>query len=133
MTKETLKNYTDLKYEIYRIEKRLEKLKNTVEHDSVTGSNPEFPYQPIQIHIQGYATSRIQRLEKILLQRKEQAEGQRLEIEEFIASIEDSRTRIIFEMRYIENKSWMSISRKFGSCDESYARKRHDRYLEYYR
>lgn len=135
MDKEALKNYADLKHEIYRLEKRIDKLKKQkIEHDSVKGSNTEFPYQPINISIEGLTdnTERINRLKNILYSRKNKALTQQLEVEQFIANIHDCRTRLIFEDRYIHNKSWLSISRKFGSLDESYARKVHDRYLDKY-
>ncbi|NLY09382.1 MAG: hypothetical protein GXZ11_05725 [Tissierellia bacterium] len=130
MDKETLKNYADLKYEIHRIEKRIEKLQKNMVHDSVTGSNPEFPYQHMSIPIEGIDADRIEKLSSILHKRKEKAELQRLEIEEFIADIPDCRTRMIFEDRYVHDKSWLSISRKWGSRNESYARMIHDRYLD---
>ncbi|MDU2503181.1 MAG: hypothetical protein E7D08_02930 [Peptoniphilus harei] len=52
-----------------------------------------------------------------------------IEIEEFIEGIEDSRTRLVFQLRYIEGKSWVYISRQLGSTNESYARMIHNRYL----
>lgn len=133
MDKEILKQYSDLKREIYRLEKRIEKLRQkNIEHDFVTGSNSEFPYQPLQIAIEGVAdhSDRIHRLEGILKKRKAHAEELQLQVEEFIASIKDSRTRMVFEDRYVHCQSWVAISRKFGSVHESYSRKLHDRYLE---
>ena len=133
MKKEILKQYSDLKHEVYRLEKRINKLQQqNIEHDFVVGSNSEFPYQLVQISIEGIAdnTDRIHRLEGILRKRKEHAEELQLQVEEFIATIKDSRTRMIFEDRYVHCKSWVAISRKFGSCHESYSRKLHDRYLE---
>ena len=63
-----------------------------IEHDFVTGSNSEFPYQLVQISIEGIAdnTDRIHRLEGILRKRKGHVEELQLEVEEFIASIKDS-------------------------------------------
>lgn len=133
MNKETLKQYKDLKLEIYRLEKRIKKLgKKNIVHDSVTGSNSEFPYQPVQINIEGVVdnSDRINKLQGILVERQVHAKELQLEVEEFISSIPDSRTRMIFEDRYIYGRSWVAISRKFGSRDESYSRKVHDRFLE---
>lgn len=132
MDKETLKQYSSLRYEIHRLEKRIEKLRQkNIETDFVHGSNSEFPYQPVQIAIEGVVdnSDRIHRLEGILRKRKAHAEELQLQVEEFIATINDSRTRMIFEDRYVYGRSWLSISRKFGSCNESYARKVHDRFL----
>lgn len=133
LDKETLKSYSSLNYEIYRLEKRIKKLKKQkIEYDHVTGSNPEFPYQPISIQIEGMTdnSERIEKLENILKERKGKAEKQQIEVEEFIANILDSRIRLIFEDRYIFNKSWLQISRRCGSRNESYARMAHDRYLD---
>ena len=132
MDRETLKNYRDLTFEIKKLENRISRLESKIEHDRVTGSNSEFPYQQIQIAIEGVAdnSDRIHRLEGILRKRKGHTEELQLEVEEFIASIKDSRTRMIFEDRYVHCKSWVAISRKFGSVHESYSRKLHDRYLE---
>lgn len=134
MYKEILKQYKHLNYEIYKINKRLDKLRKNEErkHDFVKGSSSTIPYQEVHYHIEGYPINndRIKRLENILEKRLSQVESVRLEIEEWIANIPDSRTRQVFEMRYIENRSWVYISRKFGSCNESYARKLHDRFLE---
>ena len=133
MKKEILKQYSDLKHEVYRLEKRINKLQQqNIEHDFVTGSNSEFPYQLVQISIEGIAdnTDRIHRLEGILRKRKAHTEELQLQVEEFIATINDSRTRMVFEDRYVHCQSWVAISRKFGSVHESYSRKLHDRYLE---
>ena len=133
MKKEILKQYSDLKHEVYRLEKRINKLRQrNIEHDRVSGSNSEFPYQLVQITIEGVPNNsdRIHRLEGILRKRKGHVEELQLQVEEFIASIPDSRTRMIFEDRYVHCKGWVAISRKFGSVHESYSRKLHDRYLE---
>lgn len=133
MNKKELKQFQDLNREIERLYKRIARLEaGCVESDIVTGSNSSFPFQQIAFHIEGIFdnSSRIKKLRKILGTRAAKANDLRLEIEEWIANIPDSRTRQVFEMRYIENRSWVYISRKFGSCNESYARKLHDRFLE---
>lgn len=132
MKKDQLKQYRDLQSEIKRLQNRINGLEvETLEHDFVTGSNSEFPYQPRQFEISGLVdnSDKLQRLRNILKSRIETANDLKLNIETWIASIPDSRTRMIFEMRYIENKSWVFISNKFRSQHESYARKLHDRYL----
>ncbi len=52
-----------------------------------------------------------------------------MQIQDFIANIEYSRTRLVFELRYIEGKSRVYISKQLGSSNESYARMIHNRYL----
>lgn len=132
MDKKTLSQYRDLQREIKHLKKRLEKLKSEdYVFDRVSGSNPHFPYQQIAFHIEGEVnnSNKVEKLKNILSSRINKVNRLQLEIEEWICNIPDSRTRMIFEMRYIENKSWIYISRKFGSNNESYARMVHDRHL----
>ena len=132
--KKLLRQYTDLQQEIKGLEKRIKNLENyKVEHDKVTGSNPYFPYQPRSFTIEGYNINEVDRVNKIkqlLIKRKNKCEDMKLEIEEFISNIPDSRTRRVFQYRYIDNMEWLPISRRFGKYDESFARKIHERYLE---
>lgn len=51
------------------------------------------------------------------------------ELQDFINSIEDSDTRRLFTMRYINGFSWQKIAFQLGGYDESWPRKKHDRYL----
>lgn len=133
--KKLLTQYTDLQAEIKDLEKRIDKLSNfKVEHDIVTGSNNEFPYQPRSFKIEGYNIQDVDRLNKVkslLVERKDKCEDLKLEIEKFISTIPDSRTRRVFQYRYIDNLSWQAIAMRIGKYDESYPRKViHDKYLE---
>lgn len=133
--KDLLKQYTDLQAEIKDLEKRIKKLENfKVEHDKVTGSNSEFPYQPRSFTIEGYNIQDVDRLNKVkslLVDRKDKCEDMKLEIEKFISTIPDSRTRRVFQYRYIDNLSWQAIAMRIGEYDESYPRKViHNKYLE---
>ena len=133
--KKLLSQYIDLQQEIKDLEKRIERLSNfKVEHDVVTGSNSEFPYQPRSFKIEGYNIQEVDRLNKLkelLVMRKLKCEEMKLEIEKFISNIPDSRTRRVFQYRYIDGLSWLQIARRIGKYDESYPRKViHDKYLE---
>jgi len=133
--KKLLTQYTDLQEEIKDLEKRIKKLENfKVEHDKVTGSNNEFPYQPRSFTIEGYNIQDIDRLNTVktlLVDRKDKCEDMKIEIEKFISTIPDSRTRRVFQYRYIDGLSWQAIARRIGKYDESYPRKViHDKYLE---
>lgn len=135
MKKEELAQYWDLLREIQDLRKRIHTLEQerVYTKDQVQASNQDFPYQPVTLKIEGYALRKpksVKRLKKSLHKRYEKAMGLKLEIEEFIASIDDSRVRQVFEMRYIHGWTWTKISMELGSCHESYARKLHDRYLE---
>lgn len=98
MKKSELMQYRDLIFEIRKLENRIRKNERKIERDSVSGSNPDFPYEPMIFKIEGYGTysERNKRLRAILEQRKNQAEELKIRIEEFIAQIPDCRTRLIF-------------------------------------
>lgn len=52
------------------------------------------------------------------------------ELQAYINDIDDSEIRRIFTLRYINAYSWQRIAFAIGGSDESYARKKHDRYIE---
>ena len=132
--KKLLTQYTDLQAEIKDLEKRIDKLSNfKVEHDKVTGSDSEFPYIKRSFTIEGYNIQNIDRLnelKKLLIDRKSKCEDMKLEIEKFISNIPDSRTRRVFQYRYIDGLTWLQIAMRMNKVHESYPRKIHDRYLE---
>lgn len=138
--KELLKQYNDLLIEIADLEIRIKKTderKIKVERDKVKGSSPYFPYESRNFNIEGYnypeadkKEENLNRLNKTLQDRRTRCIELKLQIEEFISSIPDSRTRRVFQYRYYDGLEWLPISRKFGKYDESYSRKIHERYLE---
>ncbi|MFQ8696739.1 MAG: DUF1492 domain-containing protein [Peptoniphilus harei] len=71
----------------------------------------------------------IEKIRTRLLRRIRRCNKLRLEIEDFIEGIEDSRTRLVLQLRYIEGKSWVYIYRQLGSSKESYSRMIHNIYL----
>lgn len=131
--KNLLRQYTDLQAEIKDLEKRIDKLSDfKIEHDKVTGSDSEFPYIKRSFTIEGYNIQNIDRLnelKKLLIDRKSKCEDMKLQIEKFISEIPDSKTRRVFQYRYIDGLTWQQVSRRIGGYEESYARKIHDRYL----
>lgn len=123
----TLKEYRYLKREIKSLQKRIEHLNSTLT-DRVRASNSEFPYQEIHIRIEG-EDPRKSNLELILQKRLDACVDKVIEIERFISSIEDSRTRMVFQRRYVDGWSWQKISMSMGSGSEAYARMVHNRFL----
>lgn len=131
MRKEDLEQYQFLLKEIHELKRKKNEIKNDMVMDTVKSSNAEFPYQEMTISISGAPSYDFRKkLDCVINHRLERADRMRMEIEEFISTIEDSRIRLIFEKRYIYGWSWQKISRFMGSADESYARKIHERYLE---
>ena len=130
MDKATLGQYRYLLKEIKSLETRIKKLER-VSSDKVTASNAEFPYQKISVTVEGVeSTQAAEKLRVILGHRRRECEAAKLSIESFIAGIDDSRTRLVFERRYIYGWSYQKISMYLGSRHESYARYIHDEYLK---
>ena len=72
----------------------------------------------------------MQEIYNIRKSRINKCENLKLEIETWIANIDDSVARLVFDMRYLEGTSWRRISMSLGSYNESTARMIHDRYLK---
>lgn len=135
--KKLLSQYQDLVQEIKDLENRIKRLEEraiTITRDTVKGSSPYFPYTERKFTIEGYNIkdlNKISELKNLLLERKTRCEDMKLEIERFISEIPNSLTRRVFQLRYIDNYTWLSIAFEIGKYDESYPRKMiHDRYLE---
>ena len=109
------------------------KLNDKTMHGTVSGSQAEFPYIQCSIKVDGVASTEeniryLTKLDKLKKQKKK--------IEDFIDSIEDSQTRRIFEYRYLTGdrvKTWQEIAFKIGKYDESYARRKHNKFIKKYK
>lgn len=129
MTKEQLSQYCDLVKETDKIRKRKEKIRKRTEYiaDSVQNGYKR------HLVIFGYDLSRankLHELEDILTEREAMIIIQQVEIEKYINTIKDSKTRQIFVHRYIENMDWHQVAQTMGYNNEDAPRKTHDRYLE---
>lgn len=126
MERAELDQYRDLCREIKYLEEKIKKLPKEV--SIVKGSSSEFPYLERRSRVEGPGKEE-KVLRKILYQRRARCLALKHQIYEFIDGIDDSRTRLVFELRYIDGWSWQKISMYMGSLHESYARKVHDRYM----
>ena len=98
--------------------------------DKVQASAIEYPYNLYSLKICGLEEDAYtQRLQLLLRRRIRKCKRARLEIEEYIDGIKDSRMRYIFTKRYIDGWTWVKISMRLGSTNESYSRLLHDRFL----
>lgn len=130
MTKKELLQYRYLLIEIKELENKIKNYEGKIVTDKVQSSQREFPYTQYELKIQGVEDSLyIKKLREKLFCRIEKCKKLKVDIENFINNIEDSRTRLVFQLRYVEGKSWAYISRQLGSSNESYARMIHNRYL----
>ena len=72
----------------------------------------------------------ILRMRKNLLGELARCEELLAALEKYIGEIEDCELRRIFTLRYIHAYPWRRIAFAIGKYEESYPRKRHDRYIE---
>ena len=122
-----LQQYRSLRKEI---EDTRRKIKQYEQSDKVRGSDPFFPYlnHPMQVAGAEWTARELIRLRLLLRECRRQYEA----ISAYIDSIEDSETRRIFRLRYIDGDvkpSWQMIAFKIGEHDEQYPRRKHNRYL----
>lgn len=131
MTKKELLQYRYLLIEIKELENKIKNYEGKIVTDKVQSSQRKFPYTQYELKIQGVEGSLyIKKLREKLFYRIEKCKKLKVDIENFINNIEDSRTRLVFQLRYVEGRSWVYISRQLGSSNESYARMIHNRCLE---
>lgn len=123
-----LKQYRSICREIEEISI---KLKNKNIHTSVIGSDSEFPYTQHTMSTDGVESTREN---SVLLRRLTALTRRRETIESFVNEIDDSLTRRIFTLRYIDGNhrpTWVKLARLMGGWNTSEAvRKRHNRYLK---
>lgn len=121
MDKNILSQYIDACELIRETEEEIKKLnrkKKTVIQTNVSGSNPDFPYNPQHFKIQGrtfnYADdSQLRYQKKILEERKSQAEQLKTNVEEWLNTIPPRMQRII-KYKVFEELTWQQVARKMG-------------------
>lgn len=138
MDKNILSQYIDACELIKETEEEIKKLnrkKKTVIQTNVSGSNPEFPYNPQHFKIQGttfnYADdSQLRYQKKILEERKSQAEQLRINVEGWLNTIPPRMQRII-KYKVFEELTWQQVARKMGRrATEEGVRKEFNRFFE---
>lgn len=125
VSKEILVQYSDLQEEIKEIQERIAKTEEQITKiesegsviDSVRGGNGGFQH----FKIEGFPYPEYSRKKTLLYARKATLTSLELElletlnsVEEFIASVDDSRMRRIITLRFIENLSWNAVARRIG-------------------
>ncbi len=81
------------------------------------------------IVIHGYTDDQLKRKTAILDKRKAKLDMEIEELEEWIESIEDAETRMIFAMRYKDGASWDEIAARLYMSRNT-AKKKHDSFLQ---
>lgn len=122
MDKEILKEYVDACKLVEETEediKRLNKKKKSIVQTNVSGSNPEFPYQQKHFHMEGMQFTyqddyQLRMEEKLLEERKAEAEKIKLKVQQYINTIDSKRMQRIIRFRYVENMSWEEVAKRMG-------------------
>lgn len=129
MNKQLLIQYNDLIKERNKLKKRIEKLEK---QSSMVSDVVQNGYKRHAV-IFGFdlnRSSKLNELRSTLKIREAMIIVQQTEIEKYINTIEDSKTRQIFEHRYMDNMDWYQIAQEMDYSGESVPRMRHDRYLK---
>lgn len=121
MTKQILMDYIDaceLEKETKHDIEVLRKKRKTVVTGSVRGSNPDFPYQEQHFKISGTAFNytddmELRRKEKILIERKQNAEKIKTEVESWLNTVPVRMQRII-RYKIFEGMTWEETATKIG-------------------
>lgn len=121
LNKEILKEYEDACKLIEETEadiKKLNKKKQSFVQTNVSGSNPEFPYQPKHFQIAGTLMTyqddtQLRMEEKLLEERKAAAEKIKLQVQQYINSLSKRMQRIV-RFKYFEGLSWEEVAKRMG-------------------
>ena len=138
MDKNILSQYIDACELIKETEEEIKKLnrkKKTVIQTNVSGNNPEFPYNPQHFKVQGTTfsvrdDSQLRYQQKILEERRRQAEQLKTNVEEWLNTIPPRMQRII-KYKVFEELTWQQVARKIGrKATETSVKKEYQRFFE---
>lgn len=143
MDKTALEQYISIKEEIADLERRIfndrkeiKKLEKQIVSDTVTGSREDLTIGPITVN--GIAERLIEKKRERISARlikqhqfKEKLEETRVEIEDYIQTIENSEIRRIARYRYIDDLEWQQVAVRMGKgYSEGACRKKIERFLK---
>jgi DNA-directed RNA polymerase specialized sigma subunit len=135
-----LSQYKAIKNEIADLEKRIKETKEAevVLFGAAKGSSKYFPYTPQTFLVSGIdpadAAQRQKKISELLRQREVQRNElvkKQIEIERYIAEINDSTTRTIFLMYFLDGITQKQIADKTG-YDQSIISRKIKGYIKYY-
>lgn len=120
MTKEELSKYYYLKKEIKQIEERIKEIDDTfLSANRINGMR----YEKRLSNPQEQRMILIEKYDKRLEEKKDEALKELMKIENFIDSINDSEIRMIFRYRYIELMEWNKIAMLVNMSERTVYRK----------
>ena len=138
MDKNILGQYVDACELVKETEEEIRKLnkkKKTIIQTNVSGSNPEFPFNPQHFKIQGMIfncadDSQLRCQEEILKERKENAERLKRKVEQWMNTISPRMQRII-KFKIFEELTWQQVAVRMGRrATEESVRKEFNRFFE---
>ncbi|AUO18670.1 hypothetical protein [Monoglobus pectinilyticus] len=124
MTAERLRQYKSIKAEIEELAEQIQMLESS---DIVQGSDREFPYIKHNMKVE---TAECDRTRELLRKELQLLKTEYRKLNEFINNIADSEIRRIFRYRYIEGWTFQKIAFRMNETDESYPRRKHNKYLK---
>ena len=129
MNKEELSKIAAIQKEIKIIQQQISNIdcNKFYRHDSVTGSEPNFPYIKRAIGIKGYDYdayyTKLDRLNKKLKRKLEALMDERDRVLDYIETVPDSIMRQILMLKYINGMTWKQIGAEIGYSARSIRRK----------
>ena len=142
ISKEILIQYSDLQEEVKEVRERINKTEDQIAKiekdgnvvDSVCGGNGGIQH----FKIEGFPYPEYSRKKTLLYARKATLASLEMElmetlnqVEEFIASVDDSRMRRIITLRFIDNLSWNKVADRIGGNNtEDSVKKSFYRFME---
>ena len=133
MDKNVIYEYMDAKALVKETEEDIRRhRRKTFVQDKVTGSNPEFPYQPQSFNISGCveSTVSIDEEERLLEERKKNAKQIKVKAERVINKAPVRMQRII-RFRVMQGLTWDEVAAKMkGNCTGDSARMEFQRWMK---
>ncbi len=122
MDKQILYQYIDACELVKETEEDIRKIKQMrkrIEQDIVKGSSHDFPYTPVNFHVEGLSYSAVsdprglEVQEQILEERKAAAQAIKLQVEAWMLTIPQRMQRII-RYKIFEEMTWAEVAVKMG-------------------
>lgn len=133
MDKNVVYEYMDAKALVKETEEDIRRhRRKTIVQDKVTGSNPEFPYQPQSFNISGCVENHVNvdEEEKLLEERKRNAKLIKVKAERVINKAPVRMQRII-RFKVMQGLTWDEVAAKMkGNCTGESARKEFQRWMK---
>ena len=122
MDLKTLRQYRALKKEIAGLDVAIERLRKQLDNEPavierVQASEQNFPYIQTSVSVEAYESQRAGKIRKLIIlkeRRREHALDTAADIEQYIQGIDNSTTRQIFELVFIDGLSYRKTGDAVG-------------------